>query len=159
MTTMRELRNTTTALAMFLALGIFAACATRDSGPQSGLDSMGGGVTAPAAAAAQPAVPGTPDNPTQPTEPAAGVTPGPALGGGGSEGEAGAVEAAQIDCSTVRCVACPEGQTPRLKPPNCCRCVPIDQSIRDCSNVRCAACPEGQHPILRPTDCCRCVPN
>jgi hypothetical protein len=63
------------------------------------------------------------------------------------------------DCSTVRCAACPEGETPALKPPNCCRCVPIDRNIKDCSNVRCAACPEGQHPALKPPDCCRCVPD
>jgi hypothetical protein len=31
----------------------------------------------------------------------------------------------KVDCSTVRCAACPEGQTPALKPPDCCRCVPI----------------------------------
>jgi hypothetical protein len=65
----------------------------------------------------------------------------------------------QVDCSTVRCAACPEGQTPALKPPDCCKCVPIDRTIRDCSTVRCAACPEGQHPALTPPDCCRCVPN
>jgi hypothetical protein len=35
--------------------------------------------------------------------------------------------AAQVDCSTVRCAACPTGQTPALKPPDCCRCVPIQQ--------------------------------
>jgi hypothetical protein len=64
-----------------------------------------------------------------------------------------------VDCSTVRCAACPEGQTPALKPPDCCRCVPLDKKIRDCSNVRCAACPEGQHPALTPPDCCRCVPD
>src|SRR6185436_2430805 len=65
----------------------------------------------------------------------------------------------RVDCSTVRCAACPEGQTPALKPPDCCRCVPIDKNIRDCSTVRCAACPEGQHPALKPPDCCRCVPD
>jgi hypothetical protein len=65
----------------------------------------------------------------------------------------------RVDCSTVRCMACPEGETPALKPPDCCRCVPIDKKIKDCSNVRCAACPEGQHPALTPPDCCRCVPD
>jgi hypothetical protein len=68
-------------------------------------------------------------------------------------------EKAKVDCSTVRCQACPEGQTPALKPPDCCRCVPIDTNVKDCSNVRCAACPEGQHPSLQPPDCCRCVPD
>ena len=29
-----------------------------------------------------------------------------------------------VDCSTVRCAACPEGQHPALTPPDCCRCVP-----------------------------------
>ncbi|HEV8581083.1 MAG TPA: hypothetical protein VGX68_18610 [Thermoanaerobaculia bacterium] len=68
-------------------------------------------------------------------------------------------EKAQVDCSTVRCAECPELQTPALKPPNCCRCVPVDTKIKDCSTVRCAACPEGQHPALTPPDCCRCVPD
>ena len=68
-------------------------------------------------------------------------------------------ERAQVDCSTVRCAACPDGQTPALKPPDCCRCVPVDKKIKDCSAVRCAACPEGQHPALTPPDCCRCVPD
>lgn len=30
----------------------------------------------------------------------------------------------QVDCSTVRCRACPEGQRPALTPPDCCKCVP-----------------------------------
>ena len=30
-----------------------------------------------------------------------------------------------VDCSTVRCAACPEGQRPALKPPNCCKCIPV----------------------------------
>jgi hypothetical protein len=59
----------------------------------------------------------------------------------------------------VRCAACPEGQTPALKPPNCCKCVPVDTSLNSCDNVRCAACPTGQHPALTPPDCCRCVPD
>ena len=37
---------------------------------------------------------------------------------------ASSAEKAKVDCSTVRCAACPEGQTPALKPPDCCRCVP-----------------------------------
>lgn len=28
-----------------------------------------------------------------------------------------------VDCSLVRCMACPEGQHPKLTPPNCCKCV------------------------------------
>lgn len=62
-------------------------------------------------------------------------------------------------CANVRCEACPEGQTPALKPPDCCRCVPIDNKVTDCSNVRCAQCPVGSHPALTPPDCCRCVPD
>jgi hypothetical protein len=31
---------------------------------------------------------------------------------------------AKVDCSTVRCAACPEGQRPALKPPDCCKCIP-----------------------------------
>jgi len=68
-----------------------------------------------------------------------------------------AAAAAKGNCDNVRCAACPDGQTPALKPPNCCACVPVDTSIKDCSNVRCAACPEGQHPALTPPNCCRCV--
>jgi hypothetical protein len=30
----------------------------------------------------------------------------------------------RVDCSTVRCAACPTGQHPILKPPDCCKCVP-----------------------------------
>lgn len=30
----------------------------------------------------------------------------------------------KVDCSTVRCAACPTGQHPKLTPPDCCRCVP-----------------------------------
>jgi hypothetical protein len=70
-----------------------------------------------------------------------------------------AVGGQRVDCSTVRCAACPEGQTPALKPSDCCRCVPVDKKSRDCSTVRCAACPEGQHPALTPPECCRCVPD
>ena len=33
-------------------------------------------------------------------------------------------KAGRVDCSTVRCKACPTGQHPILKPPDCCRCVP-----------------------------------
>jgi hypothetical protein len=66
-----------------------------------------------------------------------------------------------VDCSTVRCAACPDGQTPALRPPDCCRCVPQRGGGQptDCSNVRCAACPQGQHPALVPPDCCKCVPG
>ena len=60
-------------------------------------------------------------------------------------------------CNNVRCAGCPAGQTPALKPPNCCKCVPVDTTITDCSNVRCAVCPEGQTPSLDPPDCCKCV--
>ena len=41
---------------------------------------------------------------------------------GGSSGSMGtATDAAKVDCSTVRCAACTDGQTPALKPPNCCK--------------------------------------
>ena len=30
----------------------------------------------------------------------------------------------KVDCSTVRCAACPAGQHPALTPPDCCRCIP-----------------------------------
>lgn len=35
-----------------------------------------------------------------------------------------AANANHIDCSTVRCMACPEGQVFSPTPHNCCRCVP-----------------------------------
>ncbi len=66
--------------------------------------------------------------------------------------------AARGNCDNVRCASCPEGQTPSLKPPNCCECVPVDTKIKDCSAVRCASCPEGFTPSLKPPDCCKCVP-
>ncbi len=65
--------------------------------------------------------------------------------------------AAKGNCDNVRCASCPDGQTPALKPPDCCKCVPIDTKITDCSNVRCAACPAGQTPSLQPPNCCKCV--
>jgi hypothetical protein len=81
----------------------------------------------------------------------------------GSTAAAGTAAAAQGGpggpCSNVRCAECPEGQTPALRPPDCCACVPVDQSITDCSAVRCAACPEGKRPALTPPNCCRCIPN
>ena len=66
-------------------------------------------------------------------------------------------DAARGNCDNVRCASCPEGQTPALKPPDCCKCVPVDTTIMDCSNVRCAACPAGQTPSLQPPNCCKCV--
>jgi len=47
--------------------------------------------------------------------------------GNSGQTSSGAADTAdkRVDCSTVRCAACPEGQTPALKPPDCCRCVPI----------------------------------
>ncbi len=36
----------------------------------------------------------------------------------------GGDKSGQVDCSTVRCKACPEGQKPALTPPDCCKCVP-----------------------------------
>lgn len=33
--------------------------------------------------------------------------------------------ATRATCDNVRCASCPEGQTPALKPPDCCKCVPI----------------------------------
>jgi hypothetical protein len=44
-----------------------------------------------------------------------GTTPGDTTAGG---------DKAKVDCSTVRCAACPEGQRPALKPPDCCKCIP-----------------------------------
>src|SRR5262245_45395616 len=135
----RELRNPMAALAMVLALLGFVACASGSSGPQGPSGAGGGAVVAPGAAGAQPTVPGTPDNPPGAVEkPPSEAVPGTAMAdtSGSADAMGQAVEAAKVDCSTVRCAACPEGQTPRLKPPDCCKCVPIDTSITDCSNVR-----------------------
>ncbi|HEV7240167.1 MAG TPA: hypothetical protein VGQ36_13085 [Thermoanaerobaculia bacterium] len=60
-------------------------------------------------------------------------------------------------CDNVRCASCPDGQTPTLKPPDCCKCAPVDTTTTDCSNVRCAACPPGQTPSLEPPNYCNCV--
>lgn len=72
-----------------------------------------------------------------------------------------AATAQKTDCSAVRCAACPEGQTPALKPPDCCRCVPTHGQTQptDCSAARCGGCPEGEHPALTLPDCCKCVPG
>jgi hypothetical protein len=35
-----------------------------------------------------------------------------------------AANANHVDCSTVRCMACPEGQIFAPTPHNCCRCIP-----------------------------------
>jgi hypothetical protein len=43
---------------------------------------------------------------------------------GGQGGDTMGGDKAKVDCSTVRCEACPEGQHPALKPPDCCKCVP-----------------------------------
>lgn len=155
---MRELRNLTTTLAMATVLAVLCACAGQ-SGPQDATNAGGGTVTAPAATGTQPPE-GSAENP-------AGTSGGmtePGMTGGTASGQAGGAEAAQgggqpTDCAAVLCSPCPEGQTHLLQPPQCCRCIPIDQSIRDCSTVRCAACPEGQRPALRPPDCCRCIPD
>jgi len=45
-------------------------------------------------------------------------------GGDTMGGDKGMGDKAKVDCSTVRCEACPEGQHPALKPPDCCKCVP-----------------------------------
>jgi hypothetical protein len=66
-------------------------------------------------------------------------------------------DAAQANCDAVRCAGCPEGQTPALVPPECCKCVSVDTQITDCARVRCASCPPGQTPKLQPPDCCTCV--
>lgn len=47
---------------------------------------------------------------------------GQGTSGSGSGSGTGGTE--KVDCSTVRCAACPTGQHPALKPPDCCRCVP-----------------------------------
>ena len=65
--------------------------------------------------------------------------------------------AAKGNCNNVRCASCPDGQTPALKPPECCKCVPVDTKLTDCANVRCASCPPGQTSSLKAPDCCKCV--
>lgn len=51
------------------------------------------------------------------------VTTGATSGTMDSSGTSGTGKE-KVDCSTVRCAACPPGQRPILKPPDCCRCVP-----------------------------------
>jgi hypothetical protein len=41
----------------------------------------------------------------------------------GTAGTPSATGNGQVDCSLVRCAACPTGQHPILRPPDCCRCV------------------------------------
>lgn len=165
---MRHLRKLMVAIGLATMLVGSYGCAARQ-GPQDAASPGGGIVKPPAAPGALPdAGTGNPGNPPADPPPgtngAAGLTAG-SMGSAGSmdstsaTGSTAEADAAKkVDCSTVRCAACPEGQTPSLKPPNCCKCVDIDKSIRDCSNVRCAACPEGQRPALKPPDCCRCIP-
>ena len=128
-------------LTAVLALGACASTQPGDTSTAAGAATTAGTATTETSAGAS----GTGSMGTGTT--AAGSTGAAAQGGPGGP------------CSNVRCAACPEGQTPSLKPPNCCECVAVDQSITDCSNVRCAACPEGQHPALTPPNCCRCVPD
>jgi hypothetical protein len=45
-------------------------------------------------------------------------------GMGQGTGTQGTAADKKVDCSTVRCQACPTGQHPILKPPDCCKCVP-----------------------------------
>jgi hypothetical protein len=40
------------------------------------------------------------------------------------DGQGGTPADKKVDCSTVRCAACPTGQHPALTPPDCCRCIP-----------------------------------
>jgi hypothetical protein len=42
----------------------------------------------------------------------------------GTSTESNGSSAKKVDCSTVRCAACPTGQHPALTPPDCCRCIP-----------------------------------
>jgi len=100
----------------FLAVVTLCACATHQG------DTMVGGDVglqgAPGLAAAPPGstaakVPSTGSSETGVT----GTTTG-------STTETNGSSAKKIDCSTVRCAACPEGQHPALVPPDCCKCVP-----------------------------------
>ncbi|HWM89996.1 MAG TPA: hypothetical protein VN493_04460 [Thermoanaerobaculia bacterium] len=139
------------ALMVVLVLG---ACAS--SGPQAGDTSTEpGAVPVPAEASAT--------TETNTTDTGSG-----SMGTGMASGTTEAVGSASAQqggpggpCSNVRCADCPEGQTPALHPPDCCKCVPLggNDMTKDCSNVRCAACPAGQHPALVPPDCCRCIPD
>jgi len=40
----------------------------------------------------------------------------------GTTPESNGASAKKVDCTTVRCAACPTGQHPSLVPPDCCRC-------------------------------------
>jgi hypothetical protein len=134
-------------LTAVLALG---ACA----GTQPGDTSTAAGAAATAGTATTETNAGESGTGTMGTgTPAAGSTAAVGTAAAAAQGGPGG------PCSNVRCAACPEGQTPALRPPDCCACVPVDTSITDCSTVRCAACPEGKRPALTPPNCCRCIPN
>jgi len=135
-------------LMLVLGLVVLCACATGGTGDQGT-----GGDTAVTTGGTGGGV----DDTVGDTPATGGTTETGGTTGTGSASGAAAAGGPGGPCANVRCAACPTGQTPALRPPNCCQCVPIDTSVTDCSTVRCAACPTGQRPALTPPDCCRCV--
>lgn len=98
-----------------LAVLALCACATHQGDTRTGGDvGLQGSPGAPGTTAAPVAatVPSTGSSGTG----ASGTTTGPTTETNGSS-------AKKVDCSTVRCEACPEGQHLALVPPDCCRCV------------------------------------
>jgi hypothetical protein len=135
-------------LMLVLGLVMLCACATGDQGTDTAVTTGGTGA-------------GVDDTVEDTGTTGTGTTGTGATGTMGTGGTAGTSAAAGGGpggpCANVRCASCPTGQTPALRPPNCCACMPVDSSVTDCSTVRCAACPTGQRPALTPPDCCRCV--
>src|SRR5262245_58929622 len=117
---MKRLLLLMTLLALVLALG---ACSSYGSKSTS---------TAPGAA---PTV-GTATTETNAGESGTGSM-GTGMAASGTAAAAGSASASAQGgpggpCSNVRCASCPEGQTPALMPPDCCKCVSLDQNIKDC---------------------------
>jgi len=98
----------------FLAVLALCGCAMHQGGTMTGgdvgLQSPQG--TATSAKTTEGTVPSTGSTGAG----ASGTTTGPTTETNGSS-------AKKVDCSTVRCEACPEGQHPALVSPDCCRCV------------------------------------
>jgi hypothetical protein len=103
-------------LAGLLAVVTLCACATHQG------DTMVGGDVGLQGA---PGLTATPPSPTAAKAPSTGsADTGVTATTTGSTTETNGSSVKKVDCSAVRCAACPEGQHPALVPPDCCRCVP-----------------------------------
>ena len=114
---MKSLRK----LAVMVGVLALCACTTgtggqgSDTGSTTGTGSTAGGSTGGTTGGAEGTTGG------------AGNTTGTGSTAGGTEGTTGSGGSgtdSAANCSNVRCAACPEGQHPKLTPPDCCKCVP-----------------------------------